>query len=59
METVRFHIFLSPEKIKLSEAQEVLIKRNLIFSSQQYNYSKRNLHAKGYRSKFADGNDAI
>ena len=46
---------LSPEKCKLRETQKVLKKQNLIFSSQQYNYSKRNLvlQVKGDRSKFA------
>ena len=37
---------------KLRETQKVFKKRNLIFSSQQYNYSKRNLDVKGYCSKW-------
>ena len=39
------YFLLSPGKFKLSETQKVIEKRNIYifsFSSQQYNYSKRN-----------------
>ena len=53
----QFPYFFSPRKFKLSERQKVLKQRNLVLSSQQYNYSRQDLvlHVKGYRSKFADG----
>ena len=50
--------FLSPGKFRLSETEKVFKKWNLIFSSQQSYYSKRNLavNVKDYcSSKFADG----
>ena len=49
--------FPCPRKFNLSKTKRVFKKRNFIFSSQQNNYSKRNLvlYVKGYRSKFAEG----
>ena len=57
--TVRFRgIFFPSREIQIEQnTKSFFKKRNLIFSSQQYNYSKRILllHVKGYVSKFADG----